>query len=189
MKLWSIQNRAYFESSSDESLTCDWKFTPENWRFAYRWMVEQWSIRVGTERLDAPIWCWHSCNGQHGAPPTVGTVAMLMGDWEYYAASMVILELAVPDEIVLLSSYSRWNNAVDDALDLKSQRIRTGVFSDMFDSPLMKHATDDIQAVIPRVHPSWIVDIRLVPDEDSDWDKPFWGFPTMGAPIGGQRLQ
>ena len=93
-----------------------------------------------------------------------------MGDWDYYASKMFMVELEVPDNLVLLSSYWRWNEALDDAL-YASDIIRTEAFADMFDDPLIKHETDDIQAIIPHIHRSWIIDVRSLPEQDRDWER------------------
>lgn len=59
---------------------------------------------------------------------------MLMGDWNYYSPKMIVIECNIPDQLVLLSSYSRWNDAMDDAMDRKSDSIKQ--VDDMFDTPL-----------------------------------------------------
>ncbi|MEM6473802.1 MAG: hypothetical protein AAF802_29865 [Planctomycetota bacterium] len=141
-----------------------------------------------TRRLrnaDVPIWCWHSCNGIEGACPSVGTFALLMGDWNFYAAGMACLELSVPSELTLLSSYSRWNEAVDDAMDRRADSIDSNIFIDMFDPPLIKNDTDDIQAVVPRIEPEWVVRRWSLPSghvESLDWHMPCTAFPEMPEP-------
>jgi len=171
MKLWTIQHRKFLDFATSKRLVANWERTPQNWRFAYRWMAAQWRARMRGPLDAAPIWCWHSCNGQIGAPPTVGTAAMLLGDWDYWATSMVVVELDVPSDLALLSSYYRWNQAVDEAFDASEDDICTRNFVDMFDAPLMKHDTDDIQAVIPEICASWVIAMRPLPTDDVDWDQ------------------
>ena len=185
MKLWTLQSRKFADDLLRGSICGEWSSTPQNWRSYYRWMAAQWHDRIGSAELDVPIWCWHSCNGIDGACPTVGTFAMLMGDWNYYAASMTCLELIVPHELALLSSYSRWNEAIDDAMDRREDSIATEAFIDMFDSPLIKHDTDDIQAVVPRIESTWVVHRWTLPLGDSetlDWDMPCTAFPETPEP-------
>jgi len=133
-------------------------------------MASQWHQRIGPEFDSAPIWCWHSCNGKLNSPPTVGTAALLMGDYAYYRDSTILIELNVPESYCLLSSYFVWNDAVDAMLDNKRTTIASGKFGNMFDEPLIRHDTDDIQAVIPHISTDWIVDVRDLPETDTDWE-------------------
>ena len=182
MKLWTIQAQTLLDAARNRVLVADWERTPQNWRFAYRWMASQWKSRIGVTEINVPLWCWHSCNGVDGSAPTVGTLASLMGDWNYYATYMLVLELSVPDDLVLLSSYWRWNEAMNDAIDRRSEQIDTPRFIDMFDPPLIKHDADDVQGVMPAIDYSWITDMRALPSGDVselDWDLPFADFPKM----------
>ncbi len=120
MKLWTIQERSFVEADLMHPIVADLAKAPQNWRNWYAWMTQQWNARVGIGTLTEPIWCWHSCNGIHQSCPTVGTLAMLMGDWNYYSPKMIVIECNIPDNLVLLSSYSRWNEAICDAMDRKS---------------------------------------------------------------------
>lgn len=110
---------------------------------------------------------------------------MLMGDWNYYASEMIVLGLDVPAELVLLTSYSRWNDAIDDALEQRTERINGELFSDMFDPPLLKHDMDDIQAVIPRIEPGWVIERCCLPSGDVydlNWDTPCSEFQREPKP-------
>lgn len=107
---------------------------------------------------------------------------MLMGDWNYYSPKMIVIECNIPDHLVLLSSYSRWNEAMDDAIDRKSESIDGNRFDDMFDTPLFKHDTDDIQAVVSHIERDWITAKWSLPQVDSselEWDMPCTNFPKM----------
>ena len=170
LKLWTLQHRDLISSSRDGKIASSWDRTPQNWRDAYRWMASQWHKRIGAEFDSAPIWCWHSCNGKLHSPPTVGTAALLMGDYAYYRDSTVVLELVAPDLHCLLSSYFVWNEAVDDLLENKRTTIVGQKFDTMFDKPLIRHDTDDIQGVVPYLLLDWIVDARDLPETDAGWD-------------------
>jgi hypothetical protein len=55
-------------------------------------------------------------------------------------------------------------------------------FDDMFGTPLFKHDTDDIQAVVPYIERNWITAQWSLPQVDSselDWDMPCTNFPKM----------
>ena len=170
LKLWTLQHRKLSSSSENRKIVSSWERTPQNWRNAYRWMVSQWQTRLGLQLDSAPIWCWHSCNGKLHSPPTVGTAALLMGDYAYYRDSTIVLEIDVPESFCLLSSYFVWNDAVDDFFENKRITIAADRFDNMFDEPLIRHDTDDVQAVIPYILSEWIADIRDLPDSDADWD-------------------
>lgn len=179
MRLWTLQNRAFLDSQHSFRLSTSWEHTPDNWRNLYRWMCAQWTLRVGGKMTSAPVWAWHSCNGRRGSPPTVGTLAMLMGDWNFHTASQVVLELEIPDRLALLSSYDRWNRAIYDAMERGLNDIGPK-FQNMFDTPVLRHRDDDIQAVIPYVERSWILDVRSLPEGDIDklnWNTPCSRFP------------
>ena len=95
---------------------------------------------------------------------------MLLGSWDIHAASTVIIELQVPENLCLLSSYSVWNDALSDFLENSRKTIKGREFDMMFVEPLSKHPDDDIQAVIPYILPQWIVDVRDLPKSDDNWD-------------------
>ena len=157
-------------SPQNRKVVASWEHTPQSWRGAYRWMASQWHQRIGPVFSSAPLWCWHSCNGKLHSPPTVATAALLMGDYAFYRDSTVLLELNIPDVHCLLSSYFVWNDAVDDMLDNKRVTIADAKFDNMFDEPLIRHDTDDIQAVIPHIELDWIADVKDLPEHDADWD-------------------
>ena len=93
-----------------------------------------------------------------------------MGDYAFYRDSTVLLELNIPDRYCLLSSYFIWNEAVDDMLENKRATIADAKFDSMFDEPLIRHDTDDVQAVIPRIALDWIANVKDLPEHDSGWD-------------------
>jgi hypothetical protein len=162
MKLWTLQRDCVAESLGRRHVV-DWEFTPTNWRDIYRWMVHFMSRHLGNECVDAPVWCWHSCNGKFGSGPTVGTAEALMGDWEYHAHQTRVIELDVPDRLPLLSSYGSWNELMDLALETRAVPPLDSPLVAMFDPPYFQHDTDDIQAVLPYIEPEWVVAVRRLP--------------------------
>lgn len=162
MKLWTLQRDCVAESLYSRHVV-DWKFTPVNWRDIYRWMVHFMSQHLGHEFVDAPVWCWHSCEGRFGSQPTVGTADALMGDWGYYAHQTRIIELDVPDRLPLLSSYSGWNDLMNSAIESRAVPALDSPFVAMFNPPYFQHEADDIQAVLPYIEPAWVVAVRRLP--------------------------
>jgi hypothetical protein len=172
VRLWTFQGAAIAAALKGPSAyRASWDETPANWRIAYKWMAQQLAAATNDTSAAAPIWCWHSCNGHLGAAPTVGTAAFLLTGCQL-GQGMVAVELAVPAEFVLLSSYHAWNSflnfvIVNQRLPKNHRRARR-----MFADPLFKHDTDDIQAVIPFIEPAWVQGVTELVVEGRDWNSP-----------------
>ena len=109
----------------------------------------------------APVWCWHSCNGQRGGPPTVWTARALLSDYDF-EQGVVMLTLSVPEELTLASSYWLWNGFLDYVIVHRALPRSRRWRRRMFYAPLFKHNTDDVQAVIPFIRTEWIEKIAKV---------------------------
>jgi hypothetical protein len=172
VRLWTFQQATVVPAlKGPTTYRASWPETPANWRIAYEWMAKQLSEATNGAANDAPIWCWHSCNGRLGNAPTVGTAAFLLSEYQI-GQGMVAVELAVPVEFVLLSSYHAWNSFLDfvivnQRLPKNHRRARR-----MFANPLFKHDTDDIQAVIPFIEPTWVRGVTELTVTGRDWDVP-----------------
>lgn len=172
VRLWTFQDAAVVPAlKGPGAYRASWAETPANWRIAYEWMAKQLAESTKGAANDAPVWCWHSCNGRLGAAPTVGTAAFLLSEYQI-GQGMVAVELAVPVEHVLLSSYHAWNRFLDfvivnQRLPRNQRRARK-----MFVEPMFKHDTDDIQAVIPFIEPAWLRGVTDLTVADRDWDTP-----------------
>jgi len=172
VRLWTFQQAAVVPAfNGPGSYRASWDETPANWRIAYEWMAQQLAKATNCTATDAPVWCWHSCNGRLGAAPTVGTAAFLLSEHQI-GQGMVAVELAVPMELTLLSSYHAWNSFLDfvivnQRLPRNQRRARR-----MFAEPIFKHETDDIQAVIPFIEPNWVRSVTELTVEGRDWDSP-----------------
>lgn len=103
----------------------------------------------------APVWCWHSCGGVRQQPPTVETAIALLSEHDI-EQGMIVIELAVPRELMLLSSYYAWNRFLDSAIE--KNRLPKSPLRErwMFQEPFFRHSDDDIQAVIPMIDPKWV---------------------------------
>jgi hypothetical protein len=127
--------------------------------------------RVGFALEGAPIWCWHSCNGRQGAPPTVWTARALLCDYDF-EQGVEMLALQVPEELALLSSYWAWNEFLDHIIVHRALPRRPRSRRRMFQSPLIKHSIDDIQAVIPFICGQWVESVKRVDVADCESDEP-----------------
>ncbi|MBX9652711.1 DUF3841 domain-containing protein [bacterium] len=141
--------------ANGERYFADWRRTPANWNRPYFWMKRKLDRKTGLNIAHPPIWCWHSCDGAWRGPPTVGTANMLLAADEIQSG-MVAIELLVPKQLVLLSSYHLWNDFVE--VFLKTRRIpsRRHNTRRLFDEPLLTNDCDSIQAVIPFIEPEWV---------------------------------
>jgi hypothetical protein len=172
VRLWTFQHAAVVPAlNGPAAYRASWLETPANWRTAYKWMAQHLAEATSCTATDAPLWCWHSCNGRLGTAPTVGTAAFLLSEYQL-GQGMVAVELAVPVEFVLLSSYHAWNGFLDfvivnQRLPKNHRRARR-----MFADPLFKHDTDDIQAVIPFIKHAWVRGVTALTVEGRDWDAP-----------------
>lgn len=172
VRLWTFQGSEIAPAlSAEQAYRALWSHAPANWQIAYQWMAERLAATTGTVFDSAPIWCWHSCNGHLGAPPSVGTAAFLLSEYQL-DGGMVAIELDVPVELVLLSSYSDWNRFLDFVIRhqrLPKNRRRA---QRMFAEPLLKHDTDDIQAVISRIEPAWVQRVNPLTLAGRNWEEP-----------------
>ena len=160
MKLWTIQKDVIIDSLKFRHFAA-WEYASENFRPGYRWMAHHLRRHTGVDAV--PVWCWHSCNGRRGAGPTVNTAHSLIGDWDFYAHQMHVIELQVPESVSLLSSYWLWNELLDETITTQRIPDFDSHYVSMFEEPLIKHDTDDIQAVLPYIERAWIVDVRPLP--------------------------
>lgn len=172
VRLWTLQRQCIWDVlQATGRVQVDWGFSPVNWRIAYRWMAERLGERIQASQTHAPVWCWHSCNGTPGGRPTVWTARALLCDYDF-EQGIVLLTLSVPEELTLLSSYLSWNEFLDYVI--VNERVPEGADSGhpMFQPPLIKHRTDDVQAVIPYLDVRWIESaarIAIGTRSDDEW--------------------
>jgi len=119
----------------------------------------------------APIWCWQSCNGEHGASPTVGTAKALLSEFQL-DQGMISVEMDVPGGFVLLSSYYAWSRFLDRVIVRRRVPVGDRIAGWMFQQPLLKHPTDDIQAVIPYIDSTWVIGTHALRIDGRSWDEP-----------------
>jgi Domain of unknown function (DUF3841) len=171
IRLWTFQRVTILDAlRRDDPYRARWDFTPMNWRVAYRWMASQLSKRVGHIYQSPPVWCWHSCNGKEGAPPTVGTARLLLSDYDF-EQGMVMLILSVPEELTLLSSYFGWNQLLEHVIVHRSLPRSRRRRRRMFEATLLKHGSDDIQAAIPHLRSEWIESTTKLVIAARGWDE------------------
>jgi hypothetical protein len=98
----------------------------------------------------------------------VGTATSLLGDYALREPH-VTLELTVPANLMLLSSYSAWNRLLDTTI-VRSRLPRSHRWTRyVFARPYLRDKGDDVQAVIPWIEPSWIRSIQPLVVRDRNW--------------------
>ena len=157
MRLWTFQhNDAVDYLQQNGHLHVAWEHI--TWPFgktAYNWMIRQMARRGIDCAGRPPVWAFHSCN-EWGMAPTIGEAVSLMGDT--YQSS--VIEMEVPDHLVLLSDYGEWNHLLDlEELDWSSLR-RWKLFRV---SPERMQPWSTIQACMPSIQADWVLDIRPIP--------------------------
>lgn len=171
-RLWTFQRLSVGEHlGRQEHYLASWDWTPCNWRRAYHWMAKCLEQRIGAKLNGAPIWCWHSCNGKLAAPPTAWTARALLSDYDF-EQGIEMLTLRVPDELLLPSSYWAWNEFLDFVIVNRALPRSRRWRRSMFRSPLIKHGTDDIQAVIPFIRAEWVEAVQRIVVHERNWDEP-----------------
>ncbi len=177
MKLWTFQSHlSITEFQAKGILTAQWeRYRSPNWKRAYHWMRDQMEFEGIDCNGNAPIWAWHSCGGIYGKSPTLGDASNLLSLMEIKDGVKTI-ELEVPDEFVLLSSYGAWNSEVLDYFIIGAEDVTLPLQkrNDLFHiTPQNLKDYDSIQATLPFLRLEWLVDIRslkLAANDEFDFD-------------------
>jgi len=105
MRLWTIQDQpAYARLTTKGELYGDWRRVDSQcFKPAYKWLCTQMETRGIALKGRPPVWAWnhkpdmrisaHQYRGPHG---------------------VVLLELEVPNDLVLLSNYDAWHCVLND---------------------------------------------------------------------------
>ncbi|WP_214324579.1 DUF3841 domain-containing protein [Nonomuraea sediminis] len=159
MRLWTVQHRAVLKSLEDTGeLAGDWtRVMSPSFSPAYREMVAEMARRGLDCAGRPPLWAWH---GPDTRDDRVALTAELLlnpqspQEYELYA----VLDLDVPDEFVLLSSYGRWNDFMEAIMFTRKS------------SPAMDWSIDPeefgasiswrVQACLPRIAGTWVLGVR-----------------------------
>ena len=159
MKLWTFQS-ADIENLLEKQpvFFAEWKFTPVNWRAAFEWMAAEMERRGIPLEGKAPIWTWQSCQTT-GRGPTIGTALDSYTDFQLLSG-MVLMELEVPEELCLCSTYSGFLRLLDEVID-SGKVLHPEAHQEMFQIPEVLDG-DDAQAAIPYIRKEWVKDIRSV---------------------------
>ncbi|MBB5079502.1 DUF3841 domain-containing protein [Nonomuraea endophytica] len=114
MRLWTVQHRAILDSlKTDGELVGDWdRLLVSSYRPAYEEMVAEMTRRGLDCRGRPPVWAWLGRDTRDNAVAVTAELLLSPETDEEYAR-YVVLDLDVPDEMVVLSSYGRWNDFME----------------------------------------------------------------------------
>jgi len=105
MRLWTIQDKWAYLRLQDKGVLCgDWRrLDSMGFKPAYKWLCAQMESRGISLKGRSPMWAWthkpdmrhsmHRYRGKHG---------------------VVVLELEVPDHLVLVSNFDAWHDVLND---------------------------------------------------------------------------
>lgn len=128
MKLWTIQHINFYNQLQETGVAYT-TVRSEMWDdnvWAYQLMVEQMKVRIGEPPLPeitTPVWAWFQYKSRKKSKPT------------YHISSPenkteVMLELEVPDEYVLLSSFVLWHHPLN-GWDLSPKKERRMLWNEI----------------------------------------------------------
>ena len=112
MRLWTIQGIDIYKQLIRDGITyCtkpSWGDSPE-FMYAYHWMAEQMRKRIGEppiEVIEFPMWAWYQYQSSKKKKPLRSPLDVQEGLSAY-------MEIEIPDDQVLLSSFTNWHSALN----------------------------------------------------------------------------
>jgi hypothetical protein len=165
MRLWTVQHRAVLELLEDAGeLFGDWdRIMVRNYRACYQEMVAEMARRGLVSGGRPPVWAWAGPDTRDNRVALAAEALLCPQTPEEYAR-YVVLDLDVPDEVVLLSSYGRWNDFME--------AIIFGEESPAMDWSIGREELNGVQACLPRVAAGWVLGVRPLepfrPEEEKE---------------------
>lgn len=115
MRLWTLQPSAIADQvESGERFSCDPTIAEcynldEQFRASYHWLVAEMSPLIPRpEGVELPIWAWAKNYGLNQKPDRRRLL------FSNYSKDDAILELEVPDGLVLLSDFDEWHSVLNN---------------------------------------------------------------------------
>lgn len=150
MKLFTHQSKTFVENLiRDKIIYNNGKLMndDEHVKYVYKMITKHARENVSEKFTTFPIWCWYTIDS---APLNDG----------------VLIELDVPDELVLLTDYYDWGGSVipyaDDYIysnkkdkESKAQMLKS--FKECINPEMFR---DDIQAIIPYIDIDWVTNLE-----------------------------
>ncbi|MFC5824347.1 DUF3841 domain-containing protein [Nonomuraea insulae] len=165
MRLWTVQHRAVLESLEDAGeLVGDWaRILVGDYRACYEEMVAEMARRGLDCGGRPPVWAWEGPDTRDNNVAITAEMLLCPETPEEYAR-YVVLDLDVPDETALISSYGRWNDFLE--------AIIMGAESPHMDWSIGQEELNGVQVCLPRVATGWVLGVRPLepfkPEEEED---------------------
>ena len=112
MRLWTIQGIEIYEQlQRDGVVYCTKPAWSDDEKFmkAYHWMADQMRQRIGEptiKDIKYPMWAWYQYNSAKSNKPPRSYLDIQEGISTY-------MEIEIPDNEVLLSSFTNWHNVLN----------------------------------------------------------------------------
>ncbi|MEW9552491.1 DUF3841 domain-containing protein [Nonomuraea sp. NPDC050783] len=153
MRLWTVQHRAVLASLEDTGeLVGSWdRIMVRNYRACYEEIVAEMARRGLDTGGRPPVWAWAGPDTRDDAVALTADLLLCPRTPEEYAR-YVVLDLDVPDEAVLLSSYGRWNDFME--------AVVMGEGSPRMDWSIGREEPGGVQACLARVAAGWVLGAR-----------------------------
>ncbi|MEU6083801.1 DUF3841 domain-containing protein [Streptomyces sp. NPDC047108] len=166
MRLWTVQHHGAVPVLHESGLlTGDWSRVAPSLRPGYDLMVAEMRRRGIDDGGCPPVWAWAGPDSRDGRVLQTARSLLSQVEWE---RGVVVLDLEVPDALVVTSSYGWWNDVL--AAVLSGEPLPPTDFSTGPDDE--REEEFRIQAVLPLVRRAWVRDVRpLAPPADlvEDW--------------------
>ena len=112
MRLWTIQGIEIYEQLQRDGMAyCTIPAWSDDEKFmkAYHWMADQMRQRIGEptiKDIKYPMWAWYQYNSAKSNKPPRSYLDIQEGISAY-------MEIEIPDNEVLLSSFTNWHNVLN----------------------------------------------------------------------------
>ncbi|MGI5204773.1 hypothetical protein ACQEU6_24735 [Spirillospora sp. CA-108201] len=148
-----MQHRAVLDSlETDGELVGDWaRLSVASYRPVYDAMVAEMAQRGLDCRGRPPMWAWLGPDTRDNAVAVTAEILLCPETDDEYAR-YVVLDLDVPDEMVLVSSYGRWNDFM--------KAILLGGEPATMDWSIDREEPAGVQACLPRVPAGYVLGAR-----------------------------
>ncbi|WP_194813962.1 hypothetical protein [Nocardia sp. XZ_19_385] len=161
MRLWTLQAPEVVEAlRSTGSHRADWDLVTPNWRPAFADMVGEMRRRGIDCAAAPPIWCWRGRARQRRA---VRSTANLLLGYHEWAHGRWLIKLNVPDNQILATSYSAWNDYLGFRGGYDTELVEGPHRMDW--TPRCQSRWDELQYAIPELRTDWVVRARQYPPD------------------------
>lgn len=153
MKLWTVQEKEILTTTGN-FIYCTRPAEESYWRISYEFMARYYEQLKNVHLKYPLIWAWSDGNFFSNEDHQLDAVSTVESSVEYLSSKCVI-NLEVPDNIPVLSSYSKWNRLMEYCMTFNKAPTSLEDWEGLFD--LLDIAEHEfIQAVLPHIDRNWI---------------------------------